>query len=105
MITRSAQGMKTGERRMQKLGTRSTRGVFCLLSFFILPSGFCLPASGQSYSIDWHMVAGGGGGSTSGVYAVSGTIGQPDAGAMSGVKYSLTGGFWSLVSASNRMGS
>ncbi len=58
-----------------------------------------LPAIGftQSYSIDWYKVAGGGGTSTGGVYSVSGTIGQPDAGAMTGGNYSLTGGFWSLV--------
>jgi HsdM N-terminal domain/N-6 DNA Methylase len=40
---------------------------------------------------------GGGGTSTGGVYSVSGTIGQPDAGApMTGAQYSLTGGFWSF---------
>jgi len=56
-------------------------------------------SSAQSYSIDWYEVAGGGGTSTGGVYAVSGTIGQPDAGApLSGGQYSLTGGFWSLIS-------
>jgi hypothetical protein len=50
----------------------------------------------QNYSIDWHKVAGGGGTSTGGVYSVSGTVGQPDAGSMSGGNYSLSGGFWSL---------
>jgi hypothetical protein len=51
------------------------------------------------YSIDWSAIAGGGGTSTGGVYSVSGTIGQPDAGvAMKGGAYSLTGGFWSLIS-------
>ena len=51
----------------------------------------------QNYSIDWYKVAGGGGTSTGGVYAVSGTIGQPDASApMSGGNYSVTGGFWAL---------
>ena len=56
-------------------------------------------ACAQSYSIDWYKIAGGGGTSTGSVYAVSGTIGQPDAsGAMSGGNYSLTGGFWSLIS-------
>jgi len=55
----------------------------------------CLLA--QSYSIDWFTIDGGGGTSTGGVYSVSGTIGQPDAGApMTGGQYSLTGGFWSL---------
>jgi hypothetical protein len=53
----------------------------------------------QSYNIDWYKIAGGGGTSTGGVYAVSGTIGQPDAsgGVMSGGNYSVTGGFWSLI--------
>jgi hypothetical protein len=51
----------------------------------------------QSYSIDWYKVAGGGGTSTGGVYSISGTIGQHDAGGpMTGGNYSLTGGFWSL---------
>ena len=57
-----------------------------------------LPASAQ-YSIDWHKVAGGGGTTTNAQFSLSGTIGQPDAGALSGANYSLTGGFWSLVSA------
>ncbi|HKS38706.1 MAG TPA: hypothetical protein VJW76_16045 [Verrucomicrobiae bacterium] len=48
----------------------------------------------QSYSIDWHTVDGGGGTSTGGSYILSGTIGQPDAGAMSGGSYTLQGGFW-----------
>jgi hypothetical protein len=56
-------------------------------------------APAQSYTIDWYKIAGGGGTSTGGVYAVSGTIGQPDAsGAMTGGNYSMTGGFWSLIS-------
>ena len=53
----------------------------------------------QSYNIDWYKIAGGGGTSTNGQYSLSGTIGQPDAsGAMTGGNYSLTGGFWSLIS-------
>jgi hypothetical protein len=70
------------------------------LAFCFLFSAFCLRTSGQNYSIGWHKISGGGGTSTNGQYSVSGTIGQPDAGgAMSGGSYSLTGGFWSLVSA------
>ena len=43
---------------------------------------------------------GGGGTSTGGVYSVSGTIGQPDAGpTMSGGNYSVAGGFWSILAA------
>ena len=49
------------------------------------------------YAIDWHTIDGGGGTSTGDVYAVSGTIGQPDAGeTMAGGLYSLTGGFWAI---------
>src|SRR5437660_440838 len=56
-----------------------------------------LRASAQSYAIDWHKVAGGGGTSTGGVYSVSGTVGQHDAGGpMTNGQYSITGGFWVL---------
>jgi hypothetical protein len=44
-------------------------------------------------------VDGGGGTSTGGVFTVSGTIGQPDAGTMSGGNYTLQGGFWGVVAA------
>jgi hypothetical protein len=61
-------------------------------------SSFCI-AHAQNYSIDWYKIAGGGGTSTGATYQVTGTIGQPDAsGAMTGGNYSLTGGFWSLIS-------
>ena len=57
-----------------------------------------LSASAQSYSIDWYKVAGGGT-SSNGQYTVNGTIGQPDAsGALTGGNYSLTGGFWAIIS-------
>jgi hypothetical protein len=67
--------------------------------FSLLVCACCLPALAQQYSIDWYKVAGGGGTSTGGTYTVSGTIGQHDAsGAMSGGNYSVTGGFWALIS-------
>ncbi len=56
-------------------------------------------ACAQSYTVDWYKIAGGGGVSTGGTYQVNGTIGQPDASSqMSGGSYSVTGGFWSLIS-------
>ena len=56
-----------------------------------------LSAHAQSYNIDWYKVSGGGGTSTGGVYTVSGTIGQHDAGGgMSGGNYVVTGGFWAI---------
>ena len=57
-----------------------------------------LASHAQTYSIDWFKVAGGGGTSSNGTYALSGTIGQHDASQapMIGGNYSLTGGFWAL---------
>ena len=61
---------------------------------------FALATHAQPYSIDGFNISGGGGTSTGGVYAVTGTIGQSETGmAMSGGNYSLTGGFWSLIAA------
>jgi hypothetical protein len=68
-------------------------------SCIICAALFAWNAAGQNYSIGWYEIASGGGASTGGSYQVSGTIGQPDAGtAMTGGNYSLTGGFWSLIS-------
>ena len=67
-----------------------------LVPLCTLQSAFCVCANAE-YSIDWSTIDGGGGTSTGGVYSVSGTIGQPDAGpVMTGGNYSLQGGFWAL---------
>ena len=46
------------------------------------------------YEISWSTIDGGGGRSTGGDFSVVGTIGQPDAGDMSGDDFELSGGFW-----------
>ena len=51
------------------------------------------------YSIDWFTVDGGGGTSSVGLYEISGTIGQPDAGSVSAGNYVIEGGFWSDLEA------
>jgi len=57
------------------------------------------------YAIDWSKIAGGGGTSTGGVYSVSGTIGQADAGGpLTNGQYSVTGGFWVLPVAVQTVG-
>ena len=74
--------------------SKTLRNFVALLT--VLGVGLC--AIAQNYSIDWYKISGGGGTATGGVYAVSGTIGQPDASsAMSGEQYSITGGYWSLL--------
>ena len=68
--------------------------LFLLFSVLLATAGLA-----QQYSIGWYKIAGGGGTSSGGQYSVSGTIGQHDAGvAMSGGNFSVTGGFWSLIS-------
>jgi hypothetical protein len=74
-----------------------------LLAAALLASAASVHA--QSFSLDWYAIAGGGGTSTSATFQATGTIGQPDAGvAMTGGNYSLTGGFWSLLSVVQTVG-
>ena len=69
-----------------------------LLCFIILECSFCPRAKGQTYSIDWSTINGGGDTGAGGVYSVSGTVGQPDAnGATTGGNYSVNDGFWSVA--------
>ena len=70
--------------------------VCCLLAAGLGPA---LPAQAQPYSLDWYKISGGGGTSTGAQYSVSATIGQPDAGSMSGGRYTLEGGFWGVIAA------
>jgi len=53
-------------------------------------------AAGDSFTIAWSTIDGGGGTSAGGNYGLSATIGQPDAGppALAGGSYEITGGFW-----------
>src|SRR5438445_529741 len=75
------------------------------LIFLVLFVSTVSVSRAQSYSIDWFTIDGGGGTSTGGVYSVSGTIGQPDAGHMSGGNFSLDGGFWGIIAAVQLPGS
>jgi hypothetical protein len=78
---------------MQCMNRRLVSGItFCIAML-------ALVARAQNYSIDWSTIDGGGGTSTGGVYSVTGTIGQPDAGHMSGGDYTLDAGFWGVIAA------
>jgi hypothetical protein len=72
-----------------------------MLSASAILLAVCVPAGqAQDYAIEWHTVDGGGAGpanaSSGGSYELSGTIGQPDAGVLTGGDYELVGGFWSI---------
>src|SRR5688572_20213850 len=63
-----------------------------------LSVGLAYGQAGGGYDLSWSTVDGGGGTfSTGGSYSLGGTIGQHDAGSMSGGTYSLDGGFWGGV--------
>lgn len=88
--------MKTPANRRQ---TSRCFLALALLAFVAIINSQLSTAHAQQYSIDWYKIAGGGGTSTNGQYAISGTIGQHDAGGpMTGGNYSLTGGFWAFLS-------
>jgi hypothetical protein len=62
----------------------------------LMAAGAALEA--QTYTVDWHKIAGGGGTSTNAQFTITGTIGQHDATAtMSAGGFSVTGGFWSII--------
>ena len=49
----------------------------------------------STYDLSWYTIDGGGATfSTGGGYSLGGTIGQADAGTLSGGGYTLSGGFW-----------
>lgn len=66
---------------------------FVLLGASVLVSGV-FAQSGESYSIVWSTIDGGGGQSSGGPYILTGTIGQPDAGRSAGGSFEMLGGFW-----------
>jgi len=125
MAARQPQGIsqltESGGKRISSLSTRSEAyGIYSerihfddrmkAFSFSVL-AGLVLAvsagsASAQNYSIDWYKIAGGGGTSSNGQFTLSGTIGQHDSGGpMVGGSFSLTGGFWSLLSVVQSVGS
>ena len=68
-------------------------GACCLLLAAVVP--LALAQTGSDYDLSWWTVDGGGDTqSTGGGYHLGGTAGQPDAGVLEGVGYTLAGGFW-----------
>lgn len=57
-------------------------------------------ATAQSFDLSWHTIDGGGATFSVGAsLSLGGTIGQPDAGVMTGGQFTLVGGFWAGTSA------
>lgn len=61
----------------------------------LLLVGVALAQTPTGYGLSWWTVDGGGATfSSEGAYALGGTIGQPEAGAVWGHNYTMSGGFW-----------
>ena len=75
------------------MATRQTTILACLAAFALIP------AASAQFDLSWYTIDGGGAMfSTGGTFSLGGTIGQPDAGVMSGGTFTLTGGFWAGAS-------
>lgn len=83
--------------RHTKTGAQLSRSR--LLAFVLLALGAPAHAqTGGAYDLHWNTIDGGGGtNATGGVYELSATIGQPDAGSLNGGAFVLSGGFWSVA--------
>jgi hypothetical protein len=72
-----------------------------LLSFFVLTifhSASCLSTLGQGFSLESFTIGGGGGASTGGEFSMTGSVGEPATGPLSGGDFTVEGGFWAVVS-------
>src|SRR2546422_167136 len=79
---------------------------FTIIALLLSPLTSPLAAhaqSGGSYDLSWSAL-GGGGTSSGGFYSLCSTIGQPDAGTVSGGNYTMDGGFWSFAAPVNEAG-
>ncbi len=76
-------------------GIRVSRASWAMTAWAL----FTVAAATADYDLSWYTIDSGGGmGSTGGAFALSGTIGQLDAGAMmTGGDFALTGGFWAVT--------
>jgi hypothetical protein len=75
------------------------KNMVTLLAFLALCIGVSasVAAPGRpsvNYAVPWWTVEGGGRTSQGGLYVLSGTAGQADAGRATGGSYELAGGFW-----------
>ncbi|MDH7487804.1 MAG: hypothetical protein QHJ81_16215 [Anaerolineae bacterium] len=69
--------------------------ILVVTSALLMIGSTALAQSGGSYDLSWSSIDGGGYTfSAGGGYSLGGTVGQADAGTLSGGGYTLSGGFW-----------
>jgi hypothetical protein len=70
-------------------------GLIVAAAAILLLAGVAAAQTGDGYDLTWSTVDGGGATFPSGgVYSLGSTVGQPDAGLLTGSEYALDGGFW-----------
>ncbi len=79
--------------------------LIALVVCVVVVSRSAYPANAQTggtYDLTWNSIDGGGAMlSAGGSYSLGGTIGQADAGTLSGGSYTLAGGFWGGAAINN----
>jgi hypothetical protein len=81
---------------------RAILAVLAALPALALLAGLAAAQAG-SLDLAWFTVDGGGGHSSGGAFTLSGTIGQPDAGRLTGGSFALDGGFWASAAPNYRL--
>jgi hypothetical protein len=75
------------------------RWLLCVVVILLIAvTGPLALAQSEPLQIPWHVIQGGGA-SAAGEFALSGTVGQPGVGPLSGGDYALQGGFWGVAPA------
>jgi hypothetical protein len=76
--------------------------IFIPIVLAVISVSIAVAQTGGGYDLAWSTIDGGGATfSTGGSFSLDGTIGQPDAGVLSGGSYTLNGGFWGGVALAN----
>ncbi len=65
-----------------------------IIKFSMIFLFMAISTAAQNYSVDWYVIASGGGEMSSANYGVNGTIGQPFSGSSSSPNYTIEAGFW-----------
>lgn len=85
---------------MKKMSGFTAILVLLALTALFLLASVARAQSGGGYDLAWSTLDGGGyTWSEGGGYSLGGTVGQPDAGVLSGGGYTLAGGFWGGIGA------
>ena len=90
--------MKTLTRRKGRLS------LLLMAALLVVSVSVVLAQVGGGYDLTWSTIDGGGTTSScGGSYSLNGTIGQADAGTLSGGSYTLVGGFWGGASGPSQL--